>query len=65
MKRSWSELVVGVNTVGCPNSVRRATFHIDHIVPRAAGGPTSAANLCLGVRFVFVAEIGEADGHRP
>lgn len=26
---------------------QEATFHIDHVVPRAAGGPTTAANLAL------------------
>ena len=26
---------------------QEATFHIDHVVPRAAGGPTHAANLAL------------------
>lgn len=28
-------------------SGQEATFHIDHVVPRAAGGPTTAANLAL------------------
>ena len=26
---------------------QEATFHIDHVVPRAAGGPTEAENLAL------------------
>lgn len=26
---------------------QEATFHIDHVVPRAAGGPTESANLAL------------------
>ncbi len=26
---------------------QEATFHIDHVVPRAAGGPTVATNLAL------------------
>jgi hypothetical protein len=26
---------------------QEATFHIDHVVPRAAGGPTVAENLAL------------------
>jgi hypothetical protein len=26
---------------------QEATFHIDHVVPRAAGGPTAAENLAL------------------
>ena len=32
----------GLSQVG-----QEATFHVDHVVPRAAGGPTSAANLAL------------------
>ena len=28
-------------------SGQEATFHIDHVVPRAAGGPTEAGNLAL------------------
>lgn len=30
-----------------PQSSQEAAFHIDHIHPRAAGGPTSAENLAL------------------
>jgi len=30
-----------------PQSSQEAVFHIDHIQPRAAGGPTSAENLAL------------------
>ena len=30
-----------------PQSSQEATFHIDHIHPQAAGGPTSAENLAL------------------
>jgi hypothetical protein len=26
---------------------QEATFHIDHVIPRAAGGPTTAGNLAL------------------
>lgn len=26
---------------------QEATFHIDHVIPRAAGGPTTADNLAL------------------
>jgi hypothetical protein len=26
---------------------QEATFHIDHVIPRAAGGPTTAVNLAL------------------
>ena len=26
---------------------QETTFHIDHVVPRAAGGPTTAENLAL------------------
>ncbi len=30
-----------------PQSSQEATFHVDHIVPRAAGGATEAGNLSL------------------
>jgi hypothetical protein len=30
-----------------PQNSQEATFHIDHIVPRQAGGPTEAGNLAL------------------
>ena len=32
---------------GLSQAGQEATFHIDHVVPRAAGGPTAAANLAL------------------
>jgi hypothetical protein len=32
---------------GLSQAGQEATFHIDHVVPRTAGGPTKAANLAL------------------
>ena len=32
---------------GLSQAGQEATFHIDHVVPRAAGGPTEATNLAL------------------
>jgi 5-methylcytosine-specific restriction endonuclease McrA len=32
---------------GLAQEGQEATFHVDHIVPRAAGGPTEADNLAL------------------
>lgn len=32
---------------GLSQAGQEATFHIDHVVPRAAGGPTDSANLAL------------------
>lgn len=32
---------------GLSQAGQDATFHIDHVIPRAAGGPTEAGNLAL------------------
>ena len=32
---------------GLSQAGQEATFHIDHVTPRAAGGPTASANLAL------------------
>jgi len=37
---------------GLSQEGQEATFHIDHIIPRAAGGATISENLALDVHFV-------------
>lgn len=40
-------------------------FHLDHIVPRAAGGSTSAQNLCLACSHCNIAKAGRVAASDP
>jgi hypothetical protein len=43
---------------------QEATFHVDHVMPQAAGGVTSLEKPGARVRIVFAAERSTYDGHR-
>ena len=42
---------------------QEATFHIDHVVPRAAGGPTTSDNLALSCVSCSLPSPGPKNGH--
>jgi hypothetical protein len=44
---------------------QEATFHIDHVTPRAAGGPTTADNLALACVSCSLRKGGQQSGVDP
>jgi hypothetical protein len=50
---------------GLAEQGQEATFHIDHIVPRAAGGPTAADNLALACVSCSLRKESRRSGQDP
>jgi 5-methylcytosine-specific restriction endonuclease McrA len=48
-----------------PQLAQEATFHIDHIVPRAAGGPALAENLALSCVTCSLKKAAQTHAHDP
>jgi len=46
---------------GLSQAGQEAAFHIDHIVPRTADGPTTTENLALACGFLFTPQGGETN----
>src|SRR5881398_1235375 len=50
---------------GLPQSSQEATFHVDHIEPRADGGPTELSNLALACVTCSIKKAAASPGARP
>jgi hypothetical protein len=50
---------------GLAQEGQEATFHVDHIVPRAAGGPTEADNLALACVSCSLRKEARRSGRDP
>ena len=48
-----------------PQDMTLATFHLDHIIPRSAGGATELANLCLSCPFCNELKGDRSQAHDP
>jgi hypothetical protein len=48
-----------------PQQSQEATFHIDHIVPRQAGGLTEASNLALACVTCSLRKAAKSQGRDP
>jgi tetratricopeptide (TPR) repeat protein len=50
---------------GLAQAGQEATFHIDHVVPRAAGGPTEYENLALACVSCSLRKAARTEAHDP
>ena len=48
-----------------PQALIGQTFHLDHIIPRSAGGQTTPENLCLACSHCNIAKGGRTDAADP